>query len=332
MLKSNNKFISCIILVFFLTGCAGQNRIVKDPQGKNISLPSCKDYVTRYANIGLRFDVLNKYRGEIELSTGIETSLKDLGQLYSLQANNLCQNAGIYVTTGEVNQYFCRNERLSNSAEQLTSINGLLESIKDIDDAKSKSEVIRLLITDYYDRFLKRLDSVCSEAPKVKLPNEVFEDIKKNTREAINIQRPFVSIASPSIVNENQQIRVGLLMQNVGRTPAQDFTGKILFINSTLSERPFIIYPFSIGNSMDPGMGISNRYSLKIIIPLQNQTVVSTMYVCFLLKYKGLDPSTEFNEQQFFKWTNGKKGGSFVVNQQETNEIRDYLNKLTSNP
>lgn len=331
-LKPTNKIILFIILVSFLIGCSNQASYIKDPQGKDIVLPNCRDYIAIYSKVGIKLDLIEKYKVAINLSKVIESSLQGLEQLYALQANNLCENAGTYITLGEGQQYLCRNERLSNSAEQLALINGALESIKDIEDAKSQSENIRLLIKDYHERFLKQLDSPCTEAPKVKLPADIFRDIEKNTREALKTQRPYISVSSPSIINEGQQTKLKFIWQNVGRTPAKDITGNLYFIDSMLFDKPILIIPLSMGNPMFPGMGISGRNFLEIPLLLPEQSNIPTMYVVLLLKYQDFDTSIEFNDSYFFKWANGQLGFMYGVDQQEKNKIQNYVDKLGLNP
>ena len=221
---------------------------------------------------------------------------------------------------------------MSNSADQLMVINRELESIKDIEDAKSKSENIKLLITYYHEQFLKQWDSPCSEPPKVKLPEEILGDIERNTREALKTQRPYISVSTPSIIKEGQHSKLKVMMQNVGRTPAKDFTANLYFIDSMLSEEPILIMPLSMANPLYQGMGISGRYFWEIPFHLQEQSNIPTMYVVFLLKYQDFDTNIEFKDSHFFKWATGQLEFMSNVNQEEKNKIQNYLDKLGLKP
>lgn len=166
MRQLNTKVISCFSLMVLTFGCAGTRQTVTGPKGNTIPLPECKEYISRYSNLGIKWEILKKYEGQISLSMGTETSLQDLQQHYVLQARELCEKAGVYFASGESQQYFCRDERLSNSAIQLETINRFLEGISNIEDAKEKSLKIEQLINDYHDRFYKQLDKPCSSAPE----------------------------------------------------------------------------------------------------------------------------------------------------------------------
>lgn len=322
-----------IVLFSFLTGCLNQQSFIKDPQGKNIAVPTCSDYVAKYSKVGLNLDILDKYKVAINLSKGIESSLQGLGQIYAIESKTLCENAGTYITLGEGQQYLCRNERLSNSAEQLAIINSYLESIKGIEDAKSKAETIKVLIMDYHDRFLKQLDSPCSKAPTYKLPEDILRDIEKNTSEELKTQRPYISLSSTSILIEGQNAKLSGIIQNTGRTQAIDLTGSIYFVDIKLSEKPILKIPISMGNPINPGMGISNRLRWGITVPINTQLNIATMYVIILLKYQGSDPPIEFSEPPYiYKWASDQSGVVFEGDQEDKRKVQGYINKENIGP
>ena len=161
------KKISMIVLFVLITfGCAAGPRIVKDPTGREVPLPECKSYIGKFSKIGLNFNILDKYKGTFELSSEYKTDLENLYQLYKLQAEYLCSKAGTYIASGKSDEWFCRDERLSNSTMQVEYINKILEGTKNIEDAQNKSAIVKNLINDFINRFYKQFDMPCSSAPK----------------------------------------------------------------------------------------------------------------------------------------------------------------------
>ena len=163
------KITSCLLGLFLIMGCDLSRQTVKDPEGNIIPIPECKDYISRFTTVGLMWDILDKYKGEIAISTEIRNNLKDLQQHYVLQARELCEKAGTFIASGEKQQYFCRYERLSNSVMQLEMINRTLEGIKNSEDAKNESVNINDLLKDYNDRFFMQFNKPCSLPPQPKI-------------------------------------------------------------------------------------------------------------------------------------------------------------------
>jgi len=117
-----------ILLFFFVTlGCVNRQAVVKDPMGREIPLPPCKEYIDKFRNVKLNINILDKYKTSIDISSEYKTSLENIHQHYVLQAGNLCSQAATYFAAGKSEEWFCMSERLSNSAMQLEIINRVLE-------------------------------------------------------------------------------------------------------------------------------------------------------------------------------------------------------------
>jgi len=160
------SIIASMALSTVLTACADPPRKFSTKSGGEIQLPACKDYVSKFSDFSLRADVLNKYQGELKLSVGNRATLETLQQDYVIQARQLCENAPLYFNAGNDQQYFCRDERLSNSLAQLRTLNSVLEGIHTIGEAKSQAESVNHLVDDFMKRFFTQFDQPCSEPPK----------------------------------------------------------------------------------------------------------------------------------------------------------------------
>jgi hypothetical protein len=132
---------------------------VETPAGKRISLPACEEYASIAAGLKAKW-------GEAEVSADIRNSLDRVQRHFAMQAKDLCENAPIYLESGEQGQYFCRNEKLTDSVIDLAQIDAFLGVIDKIEDPKEKSGRIQQLIADYY----KRDSRSCF--PQTSLPSE----------------------------------------------------------------------------------------------------------------------------------------------------------------
>ena len=173
------SIITSMALSAVLTACVDPPRRVPTKSGGEIQLPACKDYVSRFSDFSIRADILNKYQGELKLSAGNRATLETLQQDYGMQARQLCESAPMYINTGNEQQYFCRDERLSNSLTQMRTLNSVLESIRNAGDAKSQAENINNLADDFMKRFFTQFDKPCSEPPTPLSLREIRSEFKK---------------------------------------------------------------------------------------------------------------------------------------------------------
>ena len=128
------SIITSLVLSAVVTACADPQRRAFTQSGREIQLPTCKEYISRFYGSSVRADILNKYQGELKLSAEYKTALDTLQQDYGMQARQLCETAPMYISTGKEEQYFCRNERLDNSLSQLRTLNSVLEGIHNVGD------------------------------------------------------------------------------------------------------------------------------------------------------------------------------------------------------
>jgi tetratricopeptide (TPR) repeat protein len=171
------SIITAMVLSAVLTACADPPRTAYTKSGREIKLSACKDYVSRFSDFSIRADILNKYQGELKVSAGNRATLETLQQDYVLQARQLCENAPLYISADNEQQYFCRDERLSNSLVQLRTLNSVLKGIHNIGDAKSQAESINNLVDDFMKRFFTQFDKPCSEPPKPLSPEQLKSEV-----------------------------------------------------------------------------------------------------------------------------------------------------------
>lgn len=164
------QIISVIVLSSFISLGCPKPRFVKDPITRtDIPLPECRDYVGKFGKVGLNLNILDKYKAAFDISAEYKSSLENIQQHYTLQARDLCSKAGTYIAAGKKDEWFCREERLGNSAMQLEAINRVLEGIKNIEDAQNESARIKDIIDDYFIRFFKQFDKPCYFPPVPRL-------------------------------------------------------------------------------------------------------------------------------------------------------------------
>lgn len=180
-----NSIITSMALSAVLTGCADPPRRVITSSGSEVELPACKEYVSKFSDVSIRADILNKYKGELGVSAGNRVTLDTLQQDYVIQAGRLCENAPLYFNSGDHQQYYCRDERLSNSLTQMRTINSVLEGIHNVGDAKSQAQSINNLVDDFMKRFFTQFDKTCSEPPKPFSLQEIRSELKDAFREVI---------------------------------------------------------------------------------------------------------------------------------------------------
>lgn len=181
-IKRLQKLFTIVLFCLVTLGCINRQAVVKDPTGKEIPLPECKEYIDKFRNIKFNINILDKYKTSIDISSEYKTSLENIQQHYVLQIQNLCSQAGTYIALGKADEWTCRSERLSNSAIQLEYINRILEGIKNKEDAQNQSAEIKKYTDDYMTRFFKQFDMPCSSPP---LPldkiHEELEIIRKKS-------------------------------------------------------------------------------------------------------------------------------------------------------
>lgn len=212
-----------------LTACADQPRIVHTKSGGEVQLPACKDYVSRFYDISIRGDILNKYQGELKLSATNKTTLDTLQQDYVIQARHLCENAPLYINSGQVQQYLCRDERLSNSVTQLRTLNSLLEGIHNAGDAKAQAENINKLVDDFMRRFYTQFDKACSEPPQPLSRQEMEIVVADSLRKILEEDRrlhppsPAPNLPQKEVVRELSAVQKELrsLSENVEKEYAE---------------------------------------------------------------------------------------------------------------
>jgi hypothetical protein len=205
------SLITLLVVCIILPGCKNPPRKVVTKSGMELQLPKCEEYVSKYSDVSLRADILNKYQGEIKLAAGTKTQLENLQQDYVLQAQRLCANAEFYISTGQEQQYFCSDERLSNSLTQLRMLNGVLEGIHDIEVAKSKASTVNRLLDDFMERFFTQFGTPCSEPPKPLSIEQVREVVKEELREFTELLR----MAAPTLSSYLTTQEITLELENM---------------------------------------------------------------------------------------------------------------------
>ena len=182
---------------------------MKDPTGREIPLPECKEYIDKFRNIKFNINILDKYKTSVDISSEYKTSLEKIHQHYVLQAENLCSQAGTYIALGKADEWACRSERLSNSAIQLEYINRILEGIKNKEDAQNQSVEIKKYIDDYMTRFFKQFDMPCSSPPLPldKIIHQELEDMRKFVSHEFNSVHDKMDRLSDDIGEIRNEIR-----------------------------------------------------------------------------------------------------------------------------
>ena len=187
MYNLEGRVLTYLLALAILAGCSAGKEYSIDPDGNRIELPNCKEYIGQFSTISIRWDILKKYTGEITVSAGIKSALQNdrLQHHYALQAENLCTHARTYISSGEKQQYFCRDERLSNSVTQIEMINTTLERLTTPEEAQAIGDKIIESLNHFFEKFFNQLSTPCSSPPLPLSISEIREALGEEIRKSM---------------------------------------------------------------------------------------------------------------------------------------------------
>jgi len=211
MKQLNKYFIYIFLICFIIFGCV-TTKYVKDPTGHDIAIPN----LNKYKNVNLKLNILDKYKAEIGLSVEYEKKLDNLQQDYLMEVNTLNELAPMYISSGNIEKFLRRAERLEKSFGQLRILNKLLDSIKNSEEAKNDSAKLKITVDYLIKNYIDNFGNVDSEPPDFLTLSKIEELAKKQNETEGRVANLEKEVKSRIIPEENVKILIDKLSKYKG--------------------------------------------------------------------------------------------------------------------
>lgn len=139
-------------------------------------------------------------------------------------------------------------------------------------------------------------------------------------------RRAYFTISKPGIkqIPNSPPFRIQITLENVGSNPAEDLTGKILFIDHSLKKTPDSQVDLSVANEI-PSHSPTPWYYDELVLP-EN---MPPKFIVVLIKYNDPIINKYYPQQFYMKWHGVKNGVThpdFVhVSKTEKDNLIEYI-------